>query len=143
MILGFVLIYVASSAVFAVLRLPEELFTRGIIRWFYLNGYALPDWVRLFRVWPWIGLWKSAIYFCAAWVVARTHRPCALAAVFGNVLVGQVSNTLYFYTQLTLPRRSMPLEQLVVDLMVLYPLAIVAGGLMSARTTASEKPLVN
>ena len=138
-ILGFVLIYVASNAVFAALRLPEELFTRGIIRGLYLNGYAPPDWVRLFRVWPWIGLWKSVIYFCAAWIVARTHRPCALAAVFGNLLVGQVSNTLYFYTQLMLPQRSMSLEQLVVDLMLLYPLAIVAGGVMSARTTAPQR----
>ena len=109
----------------------------------YLNGYAPPDGVQLFRIWPWIGLWKSAIYFCAAWVVARTHRPYGLAVVFANLLVMQASNTWYFYNSLTLPRRSMPLEQLVVDLMVLYPLAIVAGGLISARTTASEKPLVN
>lgn len=94
-ILGFGLIYVVSNAVFAALRLPEELFTRGIIRWLYLNGYAPPDWVRLFRVWPWIGL--------------------------------------------TLPNRSMSLAQLVVDLMVLYPLAIIAGGICAARTTAPQR----
>lgn len=142
-ILGGVLIYVVSSAVFTLLRLPEELFTRGVIRSLYLNGYTTPDWVRLFRLWPWIGLWKSVVYFFAAWVTVRTHRRCALAVVFASLLVGQVSNTLYFYDQLTVPRRYFSIEQLVVDLLLLYPLAFIAGGLFAARTAASEKSLVN
>jgi hypothetical protein len=33
----------------------------------------------------------------------------------------------------------MSLAQLVVDLMVLYPLAIIAGGMCAARTTAPQR----
>jgi hypothetical protein len=57
---------IARYAMWYFLNYDEWLFSRGLMRWIYLNGYGLPTWFG----WP-----ISAVLFAASgWIVVRTNR---------------------------------------------------------------------
>jgi hypothetical protein len=134
-----VLLYVATNGVFTLLKLPEELFTRGITPALYMNGYLVPRWLIVLRLWPQIAIWKAAVHFGVAWAIARTHRPLGIAIVVANLAVIQASAIVYLWSQI--PYQFTPVEQMVFDLMVVYPIAFLTGGVRGGSDPERESVL--
>src|ERR1041385_264022 len=55
----------ARFALFDLLHYEQLLFSTGLVRWFYVNGYGLPEW----SIWP----ATAVLIAVSGWIVARTH----------------------------------------------------------------------
>ena len=76
-VIGFVCFeYVATP----LLRIDEVLFTRGLVKWFYLNNIGFPD---VFREW-----WIQGPLFngLTGWIVGRVYRGYSASMVLAHVV---------------------------------------------------------
>jgi len=77
--LGFICVELLFRyVVYDALHYDEWLFTRGLVKWFYLNGYGLPQWAMM----PAIAVVSAA----GGWIVGRTHRRYGSSMVFAFAL---------------------------------------------------------
>jgi hypothetical protein len=116
----------ANYILFWLLNLPEWLFATGLSKGLYARGLTLPEPLRDF---PMLSGWKALVYAASGWVVARTlptARPSIAFAYVPFVLgINAITFVQYFGRY--------PIAQLTIDLLILYPLAALVGGLAASR----------
>ncbi len=124
-LLGAACVWISTQYVPVILGFDQWLFETGVNRWFYLNGYHLPQWGRDF---PALALWKAWAFGVASYAIARIDLrsaiPFALAVAIGNLVV---------FVQFSLGANSYSMMQLVGDLIVLYPMAALVGAFIGSR----------
>ena len=116
----------ANYVLFSLLNLPEWLFATGLAKGLYARGLTIPQALRDFPV---LAAWKALVYAASGWVVVRTASSPSPSIAFAYVpfVLGANAITLVQY----FGRYS--IAQLIVDLLILYPLAALVGGLAASR----------
>jgi hypothetical protein len=118
-------LWIGMRLVFAAVELPEWLFTTGISPSLFQQGITFPSWMRGF---PANAVWKSVVFAASGWIVARTHSrlPTIVLLYVGFIVC---SNAVAFTFYMIDPQRYYSISQLIVHLLVLYPVAALGGGL--------------
>jgi hypothetical protein len=117
--LGAACVWIGTRYIPNIPNFGQWMFETGVSRWFYLNGYGLPQWAREF---PAMAAWKASAFGLSSYAMARTDIrstiPFALTLALGNFIV---------FLQFSLGANSYSMTQLVADLIVLYPVAAFVG----------------
>ena len=116
----------ANYVLFWLLNLPEWLFATGLAKGLYARGLTLPQPLRDF---PGLSAWKALVYAVSGWVVVRTASTTRASIAFAYVPFVLGINAVTFFQYFG----RYPLAQLTIDLLILYPLAALVGGLAAAR----------
>ena len=116
----------ANYFLFWLLNLPEWLFATGLSKGLYARGLTLPQPLRDF---PMLSGWKALVYAASGWVVVRTASTARVSIVFAYVPFVLGVHVITFVTYVG----RYPIAQLLIDLLILYPLAVLVGGLVAAR----------
>ena len=123
-LVGWVFLWIGMRVVFAVVELPEWLFTTGIAPTLFRHGITFPAWMRGF---PANAVWKSLVFAASGWSIARTHSRNASIVVLYAGFIG-CANAVAFAFYVIDPHRNYSIAQLIIDLLFLYPLAALSGG---------------
>jgi len=123
--MGLAFLWIGMRVVFAAVELPEWLFTTGIAPSLFQHGTTFPSWMRGF---PANAIWKGLVFAASGWMVAHTHRrhPTIVPLYVGFILC---SNAVAFTFYVIDPHRYYSIAQLIIDLLILYPIAALGGGL--------------
>ena len=121
--------FLGNFVLFPLLRFDEWLFTRGLVKWVYLNGYGFPDWIGPAQM-------QAVIFAVSGWLVGRTHRRYGVSVVFAYTAFTVCGDAINFVT----PHPFYSMTQLVLDLFFVYPLAVFLGGLWGMSTDESREP---
>jgi hypothetical protein len=128
--LGLVVVWWGANYIlFSLLNLPEWLFTTGLAKGLYARGLTLPQPLRDF---PGLSVWKALVYAMSGWVVVRTLPTPRASIAFANVPFVLGINAITFVEYFG----RYPIAQLIIDLLMLYPLAALVGGLAASRRLA-------
>ena len=121
---------IARYAMFDLLHYDEWLFSRGLVGWFYLNGYGFPEW----SLWPALGL----LFAVSGWIVARTHRraPPGILVVYALSVA-----SLHLGFGLWRLAHPLPAQAHLVGVRECVPLAVCAflGGMMGQQEHQFER----
>jgi len=129
--IGFVIVWWGANYVlFSLLNLPEWLFATGLAKGLYARGLTLPQPLRDF---PGLSIWKALVYALSGWVVVRTLPTVRASIAFTYVPFVLGINVITFVQYFG----QYPLAQLIIDLLILYPLAALVGGLAASRQVAA------
>jgi hypothetical protein len=115
----------ANYVLFWLLNLPEWLFATGLTKELYARGLTLPQYLRDF---PGLSAWKALVYAVSGWVVVRTASTARASIAFAYVPFVLGANAIAFVQYFG----RYPIAQLTIDLLILYPLAALVGGLAAA-----------
>jgi hypothetical protein len=115
----------ANSVLFWLLNLPEWLFATGLMKGLYARGLTLPQPLRDF---PMLSAWKALVYAVSGWVVVRTASTARASIAFAYVPFVLGANAIAFVQYFG----HYPIAQLTIDLLILYPLAALVGGLTAS-----------
>jgi hypothetical protein len=116
----------ANYILYSLLNLPEWLFVTGLTKGLYARGLTLPQPLREF---PMLAGWKALVYAVSGWVVVRTASTPGTSIVFAYLPFVLGFNAITFVNSVG----RYPIAQLTIDLLILYPLAAFAGGLVASR----------
>lgn len=133
MAVGLVIVWWGANYVlFSLLNLPEWLFATGLSKGLYARGLTLPQPLRDF---PGLSVWKALVYAASGWVVVRTASGARASIAFAYVPFVLGLNAFTFLQYFG----RYPVAQLMIDLLVLYPLAALGGGLAATRRYAPTR----
>jgi hypothetical protein len=125
--------FISRFVLLPVLGFDEWLFTRGIAKWIYLNHWGMPPWISLTPA-------KALMFAMSGWIVGRTHRRYGAPIVLAYAAFTAFANIPNFIwlSKLDFPIYTVP--RLVQNLFVIYPSAVLLGGLwaLSADVASSS-----
>jgi len=116
----------ARFALFDLLHYDHLLFSTGLIRWFYLNGYGFPEW----SVWPATALLIAA----SGWIAARTHPQLRPTLVLAYALIVVCLTFGFDVWRLFHPLRpGLPVYLIGVRESVPFAIAALVGGIVGLK----------
>jgi hypothetical protein len=119
--------FVGNFVIFPLLGFDEWLFTRGLVKWFYLNGYGFPRWFGPLHA-------QAVMFALSGWIVGRTHRRYGISMVLAYAVFTACANSINLVRGTAVPHPFYPMTQLVLILFLLYPLSVLLGGLWGLST---------
>ena len=122
----------ANYVLFWLLNLPEWLFVTGLTKGLYARGLMIPESLRDF---PLLAGWKALVYAGSGWVVVRTASTPRTSIAFAYVPFVLGANAITFVNSFG----RYPIAQLTIDLLILYPLAALVGGLFASRASTPTR----
>ena len=134
-VIGGLFVAITTRILFAILALPEWLFATGIAPSLFRHGVSSPDWMHGF---PAVAIWKSILYAASGWLIARTHNRNPLIVLWSAAFI-VCANAVWFVVYMADPRSPYSAAQLIADLLVLYPLAALCGGLSATTHTKQHR----
>jgi hypothetical protein len=123
--IGWLFLAITTRLMFALIDFPEWLFTTGIAPSLFREGINVPAWLRGF---PAIAVWKALLFAGSGWIVAGTSPRTPLILLWYAAFIW-CGNAVAFAFYVADPHRDYSIAALIVDLLVLFPVAAFCGGL--------------